>query len=222
MASAIIVLDVCIDCQDNSSMGKRLPHDVIEKLQLAFGARPPVTRADFERAAQACGCGWQAAKAAWARIVEAQLHEERIQQRAELSAGALRAQREEVLARSALEVAHGLMQSAADAVAALDAITSRLKSEVASLPIEQLPGARRQLVAAAKDVIAVGAAALQLERLRVGEASQVVRVEHVDRPLAELEAQVQAAQRALERAKGPATEDDDAEPSDGSGSQQLN
>src|SRR5262249_18538322 len=148
----------------------------------AFAEKAPRTRRDFAEAGKAAGVGAAAARTAWQRHLAAQLAEERALRRAELSVGTLRAQREELLADAALRSAtmlQAMVQRCGRAIEVLSDKFVAMATDPNATPATIVKMLDR-LGLAVKRAAETGEVAVRLERLRVGDATSIVRVERAE------------------------------------------
>jgi hypothetical protein len=119
---------------------------------------------------------------------------------------AAQAAREAAFCRVALDTATGVLAAVQELRQAAGILSGRLTANASEIPLAEIPAALRSATAAMKDAIALGEAAIALERKRLGDPSEIIGVKPIaaDRPLAELSAEVLAAQRALARVQAGA------------------
>jgi hypothetical protein len=125
------------------------------------------------------------------------------------------AAREALLARGVRETALALLGSLIGVKDTIRALVARLGEGAGQIALEEIPIVVKQTTAAVREVAAIAAQAIEVERVRIGDPALVIGVKSFepDRPLPELErelaAEVAAAERALARSRARAEAESD-------------
>ncbi len=186
-------------------MPRRIPApEQLEKLRDIFRRSPPSTPKDFRDAAIVVGVGESAARKAytrgWAGIesIESQLARERAVQAQQ--ADVLKVERLVTAMKTNAVLLQNELRKLHPAVQALAENLASHRDTIADLPPDAAAKLLQRLAKVHKDVAAVSAGAIELDRLVAGEATSIVQHVAAEPPdLETMEKEVAATMRAIER-----------------------
>jgi hypothetical protein len=188
-------------------MSRRIPDAAqLELLRDTFRKQPPSAPRDFKAAGVRAGVSEPAARRAyergWPGIESIAKQLAREQEHARQSAEVLKAERMVGTLKTSAQLLQAELRRLQPAVKALtDGLLTSLEDLGAMLPNDQIKALQR-VAKLHKDVAAITAKAVELDRLLAGEATSISIVKHVEgEPVAaeELQAEIDAATRALRR-----------------------